>query len=136
VTALLKEATIIAVALLVSGAAVRMLGDRGALVPPPEMVVEEFVRDVSLKRWGPARSHLTETLARRLPPDSLRVFLDRLERRAGQVESVQGQPLFATDTVAEAAAEITTSGGGRAMLQLPLSREHGLWKVSRLDGSR
>ena len=135
-TALVKEFAIIALALLVSGGAVTVLGDRGVLVPPPEMVVEEFVRDVSLKRWGPARTYLTETLRARLTVDSLRVLLARLEQGAGRVKQVHGRPIFATEAAAEAAAEVTTSSGGRVMLRFPMSREHGLWKIFRLDAGR
>jgi hypothetical protein len=133
VTALLKELAVIGVALLVAAGAVAGLGDRGVLVPPPEMVVEQFVRDVSLKRWEPARTHLAEPLARRMGPDSLRGFVEAVERRVGPIEDVKGRPFFSTDVAAEADAEITSAGGDRTTLRLPLSREHGLWKISRLD---
>jgi hypothetical protein len=133
VTALLQELAVISLALLVSAGAVALLRDRGVLVPPPEMVVEEFVREVSLKRWGPARGHLTESLSERLGPDSLRTWIDAVERRVGRIEAVRGVSFFAGDAAAEAVAEMRATDGSRATLRLPLSREHGLWKISRLE---
>jgi hypothetical protein len=133
VTALLKELAVIGVALLGIVGAVWGLGDRGALVPPPEMVVEEFVRELSLERWEPARTHLAESVARHAGPDSLRGFLQTVEGHAGRIEDVRGRPFFATDVAAEATAEITSTEGRRSTLRLPLARERGLWKISRLD---
>jgi hypothetical protein len=133
VSALLKELAVIGLALLVSAGAIQLLRDRAVLVPPPEKVVEEFVHEISLERWASARNHLTGPLARRLGPDSLRAFRERLEQRVGRIDDVRGRPLFATDAAAEAAAEVTTTTGDRARLRFPLSREHGLWKISRLD---
>lgn len=132
-TALLKELAVIGLALLVTAAAVSGLRDRAVLVPPPEMVVEEFVRDISLERWEPARSHLATPLARRVGPDSLRRFLEVVEQRVGRIEEVRGRPFFATDVSAEASAEIRSADGGRGTLSMPLLREHGLWKISRLN---
>jgi hypothetical protein len=130
--ALLRELAVIAAALLVCAGAIEVLRDRGALVPPPEMVVEEFVRELSLERWQPARTHLSGPLAQELEPDSLHALLDRLEERVGRIEDVRGRPFFSTDAMAEAVAEITTDSGDRVALRLPLVREHGLWKISRL----
>lgn len=131
-TALLKELAVVALALLVSTGAVEVLRDRGTLVPPPEMVVEEFVRELSLNRWEPARTQLAETLGHRMGPDSLKALVEALERRRGRIEDVHGRPFFATNTAAEAAAEIITAAGERVLLRLPLVRERGLWKISRL----
>jgi hypothetical protein len=130
--ALLQELAVVAAALLVAAGAVELLGDRGALVPPPEMVVEEFVRELALGRWEPARTHLSEPLSRQLDPDSLQLLLHLLEERVGRIEDVHGRPFFASDAAAEAAAEITTDFGGRVTLRMPLVREHGQWKISRL----
>jgi hypothetical protein len=133
VTALLKELAVIGLALLVTAGAVTGLRDRAVLVPPPEMVVEEFVRDISLKRWEPARSHLAGPLARGVGPDSLRRFLEVVEHRVGRIEEVRGRPFFATEVAAEARAEIRSTEGHRGTLSMPLLREHGLWKISRLN---
>jgi len=133
VSALVKELALIVLALLVCVGAVEGLRDRAVLVPPPEMVVEEIVREISLARWGPARTHLAERLAHRLEPDSLRDFHQKLEQRLGPIEHVRGRPVFATRVAAEAVAEITTTDGGRATLRFPLSRQHGLWKIARLE---
>ena len=130
--ALLQELAVIALALLVAAGAVQGLRDRGTLVPPPEMVVEEFVRELSLERWGPSRTHLSAPLAERLAPDSLRDYVESLEQRVGRIEDVHGRPFFSTDEAAEATAEITTEAGDRFELRFPLSREQGLWKISRL----
>jgi hypothetical protein len=62
----------------------------------------------------------------------LRRFLEALERDVGRIENVGGRPLVATDLAGEAAAEIRASDGRTAVLRLPLSRERGLWKISRL----
>jgi len=132
-SALMKELAVIALALLLIAGVLAGLRDRAVLVPPPEMVVEQFVHELSLQRWEQARARLTEALAGRVEPDSLRSFLRNLEQRSGRIQHVRGRPFFATDVAAEASAEITTRGGGRATLRLPLSWEHGSWKISRLD---
>ncbi|HEU4525820.1 MAG TPA: hypothetical protein VFR62_12405 [Gemmatimonadales bacterium] len=132
-TALLRELAVIGAALLVIALAVDRLRDRGVLVPPPEMVVEQFVRDISLARWQAARGELAEPLAESMEPDSLRRYLERVERRFGRIQDVQGRPFFSTADAAEASAEIRSGGEDRGSLHYPLSRQQGLWKISRLD---
>jgi hypothetical protein len=133
VKAILKELLVVALGLSVVAGAVFGLGDRAVLVPPPEMVVEEFVRALSLKRWSPAREHLATDLVQHTGAGALRAFVDTLEARIGPVEEVKGKPFFGGDEAAEAEAEITTADGSRATLRLPLRREHGLWKIARLE---
>ena len=125
----------IGLALAVVAGAVQGLHDRAVLVPPPEMVVEEFVREISLRRWEQARPLLAAPLARRVEADSLRRLLEAVERRVGRIEDVRGRPISDTDETAEAVAEITSARGDRATLRLPLAREHGLWKISGLDAA-
>jgi hypothetical protein len=97
------------------------------------MVVEEFVRKLSLGRWEPAREHLADELAAQVSTDSLQSFLTALEQRIGAVEDVHGEPFFTAGVTAEALAQIRTSDGESAGLRLSLLREQGLWKISRLD---
>jgi hypothetical protein len=57
----------------------------GHASPPPGLVVvEEFVREISLKRWEQARPQLAAPLARRVEPDSLRRLLEAPEQRVGR----------------------------------------------------
>lgn len=131
--AILKELVVVVLGLLVVAGAVFGLGDRAVLVPPPEMVVEEFVRAVSLKRWNSAREHLVTDLAQHVGAGALRAFVDTLEAGIGPIEDVKGKPFFGGGETAEADAEIRTEQHGRATLRLPLRREHGLWKIARLE---
>jgi hypothetical protein len=132
-SALLKEVVVVGLALLAALGAVEVLRDRAVLVPPPEMVVEEFVRDLSLERWEPAGTHLAQSVAQRVGPDSLRAYRDAVERRVGRIEEVRGEPFFATDVAAEATAEITTDAAAGASIRLPLVWERGGWRITRLD---
>lgn len=71
----------VAILVAATAASVELLHDRALLVPPPDSVAEQFVREVMTRRYTPARSYLLE-------PDSVsREQLEELQSRLGEGEN-------------------------------------------------
>ena len=115
------------VALVVFG-----LGDRETLVPPPEAVVEGFVRELETGRYERATAYLGEELSGRVGAEQLEGWTRRLLERTGDVLDVEGVPGWHTDARAEAYAVLTTERAGEPRLRFTLAREQGVWKINGL----
>lgn len=120
-------------ALGVVAASVFGLGDRSVLVPPPEAVIEGFVRELATHRYSPALSYLRPELARSAGADSLRVLASRLESRAGSIRDVLGEPGRRDERRAEARAVVRAERVERLVLPFTLVFEEGAWSIASLD---
>lgn len=108
------------------------LGDGSVFTSPPEAVVEDFVRGVVGGRYGPASSELSEDLQATTGPADLQALRQRLERRAGRVLDVRGEPGWARADSAEASALLQTKRAGRLELVFRLSRSQGSWSIEEI----
>ena len=59
--------------------------DRTMFVPPPEAVAESFMRQLATGRYARALPYLSDDLAARTTPDTLRALTDRLQNRTGKI---------------------------------------------------
>ena len=117
-------AVIIVSALLIGGNALAMhqFGDRETFVPAPEVVAEEFVREIAGKRWDRARSLL-------LDPESMPdAELAELRMRIGEPVNIEGETITRTDSEALANVRVEWAEGSNAIaLQLQFDDE---WKIA------
>jgi len=134
VRAIILELAAVACALAVVGAAVGSGRDKGVLVPPPEAAAENFLRALTEHRWAQARSHLAADLRGTASRD-LAALEEGLERGRGPVAVVQGEDAAVAGDTGTARAWIGFKTG-RMLLDLPVRRERGLWKVAGLDALR
>ena len=120
---------IVAVGLGAVGAAIA-LGDRQLFVQPPDAVAENFAREIAERRYDLALSALAKPLKAGLGADGLRDKVRRLEA-IGETNSVEAAILWMTGERASARA-IVEAEYGTAVLDLRLTREHGLWVIDEL----
>ncbi|HEX5732911.1 MAG TPA: hypothetical protein VF131_08765 [Blastocatellia bacterium] len=125
---------VFSVAMLLIAGAVFGLNDSTVLVPPPESVAEGFARALVAGRYDRALPYLSEDLAAEVGADGLRALAGQLKSRTGVVLNVQGEPGWMAQDSAEAAATLQTESAGYVRLTLPMSREHGVWSISSLEG--
>jgi hypothetical protein len=121
-----------AAALALVAAAVFGLGDARTLVPPPEAVVENFVRELETERYEQATNYLSGELQSGVKPEQLRAWTSQLLGRTGDVLDVRGEPGWLAGERAEAYARLKTERAGEPALRFTLSREEGVWKVNGL----
>lgn len=126
----------IAAALALVAAAVFGLGDTRALVPPPESVVEGFVRELETGRYEQATGYLSAELQPGVTPGQLRDWTSQLLARTGDVIDVRGEPGWQTGLRAEAYARLKTERAGEPALRFMLLREDGVWKINGLASLR
>ena len=122
---------LIIVTLALVAAAVFGLGDKTTLVPPPEAVVESFVRALQAERYDGAMTLLSEDLQTKVEPGTLRSLAERLRQRAGKILDAQGEAGWIDGDRAEACARLQTERG-QTLFKFPLSRGKGLWSIQSL----
>jgi hypothetical protein len=130
--ALVYVPLVVAAALALVAAAVFGLGDRRTLVPPPEAVVENFVRELETGRYERATGYLNTELESSVTPEQLRAWTARLRGRTGEIIDVRGEPGWLAGERAEAYARLKTERAGEPALRFTLSREGGVWKINGL----
>lgn len=118
--------------LLLTAAVIFGLGDSDTLVPPPDSVVEGFVRQVISGRYDRAIPYLSREAAAQMNTGPLKQLKERLDSRAGKVLNVQGEPGIRKDERAEAIAKLQTRNGEIA-LRFDLIREEGVWSIQRWE---
>jgi hypothetical protein len=123
--------TIASALALIAGVVFR-LGDATTFVPPPEAVVESFVRELRTKRYQRAMHYLSDDLKAKVRPEILKEMTERLRRRAGEITDVWGEKGWIEGDRAEASAIIKTKTGGWNSLKFALSRKDGIWLINDL----
>jgi hypothetical protein len=105
------------------------------LVPEPESVVQQFVRELSANRYGPATQTLAPELERRLPESALRSLNEALQRRFGAYRFELGGEVEQDGDHARYQAEIATERMGIQHIHFDLQRDGqtGLWRIISLD---
>lgn len=109
------------------------LGDSSVFVPPPEAVVEGFMRELATKRYERALPYLTEDLAARTDADALKSLTARLKSRTGDILDVRGEPGWIDGDRAEASVTLKTKHAGQPALRFTLTRQEGAWSIDNLQ---
>ena len=122
---------ILAVAVAVAGFAVFAAGDAATLVPPPEVVAENFLRALVRKRDAQALSHLTPELRARVGVEGLRRRRQQIEGACGHVEDVRGEQGTRSGETAVATALVEGAGCDRRV-RFTLERRWGEWRLTSL----
>lgn len=127
---------VVVAALGLAAADVHLLGDRRTLVPPPDAVVEGFLRAVAMGREDQAVPHLSEELARTVAEDDLRKYGETISDGPGSVDEVEGElERIAGDRATATATCRSRTGVWRLRFEL-VREKNGLWRISRLEPPR
>jgi hypothetical protein len=122
----------IATALALIAGIVFGLGDRTVFVPPPEAMVESFVRELETNRYERAMFYLSRELRAKVDPETLKELTGRLRQSTGKITDVRGEKGWIQSDRAEARARLKTAFLGCPSLKFALSREDGIWSISSL----
>jgi hypothetical protein len=123
------------VALGLAAADVHLLGDRQTFVPPPNSVVEGFVRAVAMGREDRAAPYLAEELRKKVTEEDLQRYGEKIAGGPGTVREVRGE----TDWMAGDRASATVlcrSRTGEWRLRFGLHLDAGLWRITELEPPR
>lgn len=123
------------VGLGLAAADVHVLRDNRTFIPPPDAVVEGFVRAVAMGREDQARPYLTEELARKATEEELERYGKMIADGPGSVRDIRG----AIDRIEGDGATATVtcrSRTGEWRLRFGLRREEGLWRIAELEPQR
>jgi hypothetical protein len=128
--ALWRELLAIALALLLIAGVVFGLNDSSVLVPPPEAVVEGFVRQLAADRYEMALPYLSRELRAQTIEATLRELTSQLKSRTGKILNVQGEPGRVDKDQSEAAALLETASSATTRIRFKLARASGLWSIT------
>lgn len=118
-------------ALAIAAVVVFVGNDRETLVPPPDAVVESFVRQLVSGRESRAIPYLAKSISGSVSEEELRRIEQSVEREVGDVGDVRAETDWSSGDRAEATA-VWRSGEREARRRFGLRREHGLWRIDRL----
>lgn len=108
--------------------AVDLTEDRQTLVPPPDAVAEQFVRQILAGRSEQALPFLSEKLRPRVSADRLDDLGGRLETELGEVAKVSAELESISGDRAAASAALDGARGSRTF-RFGLVREQGEWTI-------
>jgi hypothetical protein len=128
--AVLTIVALMAAGLGASGLATRY-GDRQLLTPPPDAVLESFIRQVSEGRYDMAVKYLSGSLAATTGANTLRAWFEPQRERFGDVNGVDAQIDRMNQERAYARA-IVEAERGSLVLKAPFVWEFGGWRVAAL----
>jgi hypothetical protein len=132
VKAPLAVAVIVLAALSVAALAVVALEDSATLVPPPEAVVEGYLRALTRRRYEQALSYVAAE-RRDAAAGEIRLHQRAIERAIGKVDDVRGEAGARRGARAGASARLR-GRRGEARLRFDLVRRHGEWRLTSLGG--
>jgi hypothetical protein len=130
-TRVLAALGVVVAAVVLSGVAVQAVGDRRTLVPPPDAVVEDFLRQVTTRRCPQALPLLSEELRSAVGPKLLEDYRRRLEGELGRVGTVTGELVEICGDRAKAFA-ILAGARGAKRVRFNLVWENGKWMIEQV----
>lgn len=123
----LQVVTTTVVALGVVAAAVVYGRDAQTFVSPPEMVAEQFTRNVATKRYDRALQYVARDSG--ITAINLRLARRELQQAAGAVNNVEGEPGAIDGDRATASAVLFTENAGRIRYSFRFAKRRGVWKI-------
>lgn len=106
------------------------------IVPTPETTAEELLRALGARRFEAARAELTEEARASVGTDDLRELANDLEQQGAGISQAHGERLAQHGDEAVVTARVRLQSARDAQLDVPLRREHGLWKVASVEPIR
>jgi len=118
-----------AAALLLIAAAVFAGGDRSLFVPVPEMVTEDFAREITTRRFDLAMKYLSQARRRAESPQTLEAMFDPLLTAVGTVNTVDSETRSVNEDHAIATATVEGDRGARSFDVSLVHERDGLWRI-------
>jgi hypothetical protein len=105
-----------------------------AVIPPPETEAESLVRALDARRFAAFRSELTESLRKEVDDETLKLLSARIESSHKGISEAHGTDTRHQDSHrATATVEVELGDRTAERIELPLIREHGLWRVASIE---
>ena len=120
-----------AVLLAAFHAGVKQGQDRSLFVSPPDVIAEEFGKQLAAHRFPGATELLSDSLRSRIGADSLERFTAAIERSCGRILHVHGESRGASSDSARAAAVMMTDRCDELSLPTKLAFDNE-WRISEL----
>jgi hypothetical protein len=119
-------------ALALLAVAVYALDDETLFVSPPEMTTDEFLRAISLGRFGATRDRLSRDAQRSTSDQDIARVTRAFQARVGRVHRTQGEPLrHRGDTLLVRVAVEGERTDPDVLVRMV--REEGAWSVTHLE---
>ena len=105
-----------------------------AIIPSPETEAESLVRALKARRFAAVKNELTESLRGSVDDAALKALLEQLRSSHRGILEAHGEssrqhgPHEAAATVAVRLEDKT-----QETIELPLKKEHGLWRVASIE---
>ena len=104
-----------------------------AIVPPPETEAESLVRALKARRFGAVKGELTEGLKKEVEDEQLEKLLEAVQAVHKGISDAYGESANKEGDRATAKVTVKLEDKTEDTLELPLQREHGLWRVSSIE---
>jgi hypothetical protein len=126
-TAVLCAAALVALSVLVSN------GVEFAIVPAPETEAESLVRALKARRFTAVKGELTESLKEAVQDDQLESLFESVKSAHNGISDAHGESAQKASDRARATVKVKLEDKTEETIELPLEKEHGLWRVSSLE---
>ena len=104
-----------------------------ATVPPPETEAESLVRALKARRFNAVKGELTESLKQEVQEDQLKQLFEAVRAAHRGISDAHGEEAQTEGTRASATVRVRLEDKTEETIELPLAKEHGLWRVTSLE---
>ena len=104
-----------------------------AVIPPPETEAESLVRALKARRFNAVRGELAEALREEVDDAQLNDLFQRIRDAHKGISDAHGDEAQYEGERATAKVKVKLEDKTEETLEIPLQKEHGLWRVSSLD---
>ena len=107
------------------------------IVPPPENSAEQLVNALGAHRYEGAMNQLSQDLQQQVKEEDLQALVKTIEQSPAQgIQDAHGQGAQEQGDQATAEVQVKLGTNEEVPVELPLTKENGVWKVSSLDPLR
>jgi hypothetical protein len=104
-----------------------------AVVPAPETEAESLVRALKARRFNAVKGELTESLKQEVQEDQLKQLFEAVRAAHKGISDAHGEEAQKEGNRATAAVKVKLEDKTEETIELPLEKEHGLWRVASLE---
>lgn len=104
-----------------------------AIVPPPETEAESLVRALKARRFNAMKGELTESLREKVQDDQLEELFEAVRAAHKGISDAHGEESAIDGARATARVKVKLEDKTEETLEVPLQKEHGLWRVSSIE---
>lgn len=103
------------------------------LVPTPERTAEQFVQALAAHHYEGARQQLGEEMRRKVGDAELRALALIIDREQHGVSEAHALSARESGDSAMVTVMVKMNNGSEQVLEFPLRKQHGVWKITSID---